>query len=266
MVWTDPPYNVDYKAKAGKIENDALSDDEFSALLRRAFSGCYSVLIDGGPIYVAHADAGIVGITFRREFLAAGFYLSSALVWLKNNATLSRADYHWRHEPILYGWKPTGPHKWYGGRKQQTLRQIGPEDFIIELADNRYALKIDGEVMILSGENLKIERDIQTSIIEIDMPKKNDVHPTMKPTALIDRFLVNSSQRGDLVLDPFGGSGSTLIACEKRGRKCATIELDPKFVDVIITRWQDYTTRAAVHKETGLTFTELREQRKSNKE
>jgi len=269
MVFTDPPYNVDYKGTAGKIKNDALSDDAFSALLQAAFSACYAVLVDGGPIYVAHADAGQVGLIFRREFIAAGFYLSSALVWRKNNATLSRADYHWRHEPILYGWKPTGPHKWYGGRKQQTLREIGPESFIValdEVGGRRYALKIDDEVMFITGDNLKIERDVQTSIIDIDMPKKNDVHPTMKPVALIDRFLVNSSQKGDLVLDPFGGSGSTMIACEKRGRRAALIELDPKFVDVIIQRWEDFTGDVAIHKETGLTLTQLAGQRRGGAE
>ena len=262
MVFTDPPYNVNYKGKAGKIKNDDLSDDAFSQLLNAAFRGCFAALVDGGPIYVAYGDSGKRSLVFHQEFNSAGFFPSAVLIWCKNTAPMSRADYHWRHEPILYGWKPTGPHKWYGGRKQQTLREIGPESFIVPLDDNRYALKIDDEVMMLTGDNLKIERDIQTTIINIDMPKKNDVHPTMKPVALLDRFLINSSQKDDLILDPFGGSGSTLIACEKRGRRAALIELDPRFVDVIIERWSEYTNDTAIHQGTGLTFHELATQRR----
>ncbi len=265
LVWTDPPYNVDYKGKAGKIKNDKLAEKEFAALLRKAFARCYAALADGAPIYVAHADAGTSGLIFRREFLAAGFYLASCLTWVKNNAVLSRSDYHWRHEPILYGWKPTGPHPWYGTRKQQTVIDlVGRERFAL-LEDGRLAIDLGGgELVFISGSDLAIQTEVQTSTIYIDKPQKSVDHPTMKPVALIERFLVNSSKPGDSVLDPFAGSGSTLIACERRQRRCHAIELDPKYCDVIVTRWQDYTEKDAIHQSSGLNFQNLRDHRKED--
>lgn len=202
MVWTDPPYNVAYEGAAGKIQNDSMTQGEFSGFLRKAFEVMSQCLKPGGSIYVSHADTE--GLNFRSAFSNAGFKLASCLIWKKNALVLSRGDYHWRHEPILYGWKPGAAHTWYGGRSL-------------------------------------------TTIIEADKPSRSDDHPTMKPLWLIAQMLHASAKAGDLVLDPFGGSGSTLMACDSLGMRCATVELDPRFVDVIIARWERKTGQKAVN-------------------
>lgn len=120
MVWTDPPYNVDYSSKAGKIKNDKMTPEEFDVFLRRLMLSAYDLLADGGAIYVAHSEAGD-GMAFRKAFKSAGFKLSCCLIWKKNAPVLGRGDYHWQHEPILYGWKPTGKHRWHGDRKQRSF-------------------------------------------------------------------------------------------------------------------------------------------------
>ncbi len=152
----------------------------------------------------------------------------------------------------MYGWKPGAPHRWYGGRKKTTIQQL-PNDKIISKTETSINLKIGDNIFIITGDNLVVEQN-PGSIISCDKPTRSDLHPTMKPVELVERFIVNSSKRGDIVLDAFGGSGSTLIACEKRGRSCRMIELDPRYVDVIIKRWQTYTGRAAVHEQSGRFF------------
>lgn len=142
--------------------------------------------------YVFHADTE--GLNFRRAFADAGFYLSGCCIWKKNSLVLGRSPYQWIHEPVLFGWKKSGKHEWYAGRKE-------------------------------------------TTVWEYDKPKKNGDHPTMKPIALLAYPIMNSSMSNTLVLDPFGGSGSTLIACEQSDRSCYTIELDEKFCDVIVKRY-----------------------------
>ena len=132
---------------------------------------------------------------------AAFWQVKHELIWLKNNHVLGRADYLYKHEPILFGWKKK--HNFYGKGK------------------------------------------FNKSVWEIDKPLKSDLHPTMKPIALIENALLNSSESGDAVLDLFGGSGSTLIACEQLNRACFMMELDPKYVDVIIQRWERLTGRKA---------------------
>lgn len=123
--------------------------------------------------------------------------------------------------PVLYGWKPTGPHRWYSDRKQ-------------------------------------------TTVWNFDRPNRNDVHPTMKPVALIEYPITNSSRGGDVVLDLFGGSGSTLIACEKTGRHARLMELEPRYCDVIITRWQNFTGQQAKLGESDMTFSDIEAARKGD--
>jgi DNA modification methylase len=145
-VWTDPPYNVDYESGAGKIKNDALSDEAFVALLSTALVACFVVMREGAPIYVAHSDTG--GYTFRRSFMDAGFRLASCLIWRKHALVLSRGDYHWQHEPILYGWKPGAAHRWYGARDKTTIlefddppfQQIGDDEWRYGGAGARHGL------------------------------------------------------------------------------------------------------------------------------
>ena len=214
MCWTDPPYNVDYEGKtkdALKIDNDKMSNENFYLFLLAYFSRICEITKPGGPIYIAHADSE--GLNFRQAMINAGFEMKQCLVWVKNTSVMGRQDYHWQHEPILYGWKPGAAHSWYGERDKKT-------------------------------------------VISADKPAANRDHPTMKPVALIEQMVRNSSQTGDLVVDFCGGSGSTLITCQKYGRRCFTMEIDPHYCDVIIRRWQDYTGKDAVHEATGETFNE----------
>ncbi|GFK95467.1 DNA adenine methyltransferase YhdJ [Fundidesulfovibrio magnetotacticus] len=241
LAVTDPPYNVAVEGKAGKILNDDMSAAAFRAFLGRAFEALYAVLADGAPVYVAHSDTE--GLAFREAFRDAGFKLASCLVWRKNIHVLGRADYHWQHEPVLYGWKPTGRHAWFGGRRQTTLIEAMPGAVLLD--DGRVQIQAGDDVFILSGQDLAVEV-VPGSVVSVDKPARSDAHPTMKPVALIERFIRNSSRPGALVLDPFGGSGSTLMACESLGRACRTLELDPRFADVIVRRWQEHTGREAV--------------------
>lgn len=204
LVFTDPPYNVDYTGKtkdALKIENDKMDDGRFKEFLLDVYRNLFHVSKEGAAIYVCHADSE--GINFRSAMVEAGWLLKQCLIWVKNTFVLGRQDYHWRHEPILYGWKPGAAHNWYADRKQDT-------------------------------------------VWEVDKPVRNADHPTMKPIALVSKALQNSSKRGDLVLDLFGGSGSTLIAAEKTGRTAYLMELDPKYCDVIVKRWEQLTGQTAI--------------------
>lgn len=256
-VWTDPPYNVDYEGAAGKIQNDAMEAGAFRKFLVEAFAAASSVMRPGAPIYVAHADTE--GLAFRKAFADAGFKLSGCLVWVKPSLVLGRSDYQWRHEPILYGWKPGAAHSWYGGRANTTVVEHKGEAVRI-MPDGSVQVDVGGQVVVIEGENLTM-RSVDSSVIRADKPAKNADHPTMKPVQLIRDMLDNSSAPGDTVLDPFGGSGSTLIACEKSGRKARLMELDPKFCDVIVARWQQLTGKEAVLEEDGRTFDKVRGQR-----
>ncbi|EGQ26727.1 DNA (cytosine-5-)-methyltransferase [Sporosarcina newyorkensis 2681] len=192
LVVTDPPYNVDYEGSAGKIKNDNMAKDTFYQFLLDAFTNTEDALSKDGSIYVFHADTE--GLNFRRAFEEAGFYLSGTCIWKKQSIVLGRSPYQWKHEPILFGWKKKGRHRWYSDRKQST-------------------------------------------IWEFDKPKRSADHPTMKPVPLIAYPITNSSLTNSIVLDPFGGSGSTLIAAEQTDRICYTIELDEKYCDVIVKRY-----------------------------
>ena len=240
-VWTDPPYNVAYETSAGSISNDALSDAEFATFLAKAFEALIRVMRAGAPIYVAHSDTG--GITFRRAFIDAGFHLASCLIWRKNSLVLSRGDYHWQHEPILYGWKPGAPHRWYGSRDKTTIHELHESPFQ-QVGEREWQLVLGETTLIVEGSDVTI-RSVRGTVFFENKPVANPDHPTMKPVPLIARMLANSARRRDHVLDPFGGSGSTLIACEVLGMKAHLVELDPRYVDVIVARWQNLTGKKA---------------------
>ena len=206
----------------------------------------FKALIPGAPVYIAHADTE--GVTFRSCFLTAGFKLSGCLVWVKNSMVLGRSDYHWKHEPILYGWKPGEAHKWYGERNKTTVMESRTP--VVQLSDGTIQVDVDGKIVTISGDNIKIE-EIVSSVLRFDKPLRNGEHPTMKPVSLILSMIKNSTKQGDSVLDLFGGSGSTLIACEKVNRVTRIMELDPVFCDVIIRRWQNFTGKEAVCEGEG---------------
>lgn len=203
LVFTDPPYNVDYTGKtkeALKIKNDKMKDENFKQFLLDVYANLYINTKEGAAIYVCHADSE--GINFRSAMVEAGWNLKQCIIWVKQHFVMGRQDYHWRHEPILYGWKPGASHQWYGDRKQDT-------------------------------------------VWEVDRPMANRDHPTMKPLALVARAIYNSSKGQDIVLDLFGGSGSTLMACEQTNRICYMMELDPVYCDVIVKRYEKHTGKKA---------------------
>lgn len=251
MVFTDPPYNVAYEGKtedALKIQNDSMGDKQFYQFLYDVYETMLDVTKEGGGIYVCHADSE--GANFRMAMKDVGWELKQCLVWVKNVLVMGRQDHHWKHEPILYGWKPGAAHCWYGGRKQTTVLQAGPTvdikpvaggfELIVDVGINNIVIKVpEYEVVSVIDDSL-------TSIWYFDKPLRNAEHPTMKPIGIPARAIRNSSRYNDIVLDTFGGSGSTLIAAEQTGRQCRMMELDPIYCDVIINRWEEFTGEKAV--------------------
>ena len=237
-IFTDPPYNVNYEGAAGKIKNDDLEDRAFRQFLLRAYRVMFRMLKDGGALYVCHADTE--GLNFRSAFAEAGFKLSGCLIWCKDSLVLGRSDYQWQHEPILYGWKPTGSHRWYGDRKSTTISEFMLEAPLTEVEPNVYRLRLGDQWFQIRGEKLTVD-ELETTVARVPKPKKSEDHPTMKPVALIEKLLRNSTKKKDLVFDPFAGSGSTLIAAEKLGRVGYLCEIEPKFADVIALRWEQAT-------------------------
>ncbi|MGL9893503.1 site-specific DNA-methyltransferase [Enterococcus mundtii] len=204
MLITDPPYNVNYEGKTEDsltIQNDNKTSLEFYEFLKNAFDAVYKQLDIGASFYVWYASSEVVN--FVTALVDSNFLVKQELIWCKNTFVLGRQDYHWQHEPCLYGWKADGSHKWRGDRKQ-------------------------------------------TTVLDFDKPLSNKEHPTMKPVPLFDYQIKNSSKKSDRILDIFGGSGTTMIACEQNNRHAYLMELDPRYVDVIINRWEEFTGKKAI--------------------
>jgi DNA modification methylase len=243
LVWTDPPYNVAIDGKAGKIMNDDMSDAEFRKFLDAVYARYFENMREGAVIYVAHPE--VERAAFSDCLVDSGLKISQVLIWVKQSGTLSRKDFNWKHEPIIYGWKEGAAHYFC---KDFTLTSVIDDDLDID------KMKKDEMVAMLK----QIKEQMPTTIVRHDRPTKSDLHPTMKPVSLVQRMVEWSSMDGWIVLDLFGGSGSTLIACQKANRKARLMELDPKFVDVIVKRWQDFTGKIATHAETGKPFAEVK--------
>ncbi|MDR2821203.1 MAG: DNA modification methylase [Desulfovibrio sp.] len=255
MIWTDPPYNVNYSGKAGKIKNDKMSPEQFAGFLASAHSVMHETLRPGGGIYVAHAEAGDSTL-FRDVFTAAGFRLSACLIWRKQTAVLGRGDYQFAHEPILYGWRRGAAHRWYGNRKQRSVLEFD-QTGMRDMGDGSFEFVLDGRLYHLTGEALCVE-EVPTTVIDVSRPARSALHPTTKPVALIERMVANSSPQGGVVADYFGGSGSTLMACERLGRSARLMEVDPKFAQVILERWQEYSGVEATRESDGRTLAEIK--------
>src|SRR4029079_9071190 len=178
-------------------------DQAFATFLGAAFQALVEVMRPGAPIYVAHSDTG--GYPFRRCFVGAVFKLPSCLIWRKNALVLSRGDYHWQHEPVLYGWRPGAAHPWFRGRDKTTIHEFEGAPFQ-QVGEEEWQLVLGETTLIVRGKDLSIEA-VRGSVFTEDRPTVNVEPPTMKPVALIERMLANSCRRGDRVLDPFGGSG-----------------------------------------------------------
>lgn len=190
-----------------------------------------SVMRDGAAFYIWHADGN--GNAFRNACAAVGLQVRQVLIWVKNGFVLGRQDYQWKHEPCLYGWKD-GTHYFKDTRSESTV-----------FDDKLNIKKLKKEEMAELLEQL-LSDQISTTVLYEDKPLVSDLHPTMKPIVLLSKLIKNSTRRGETVLDLFGGSGSTLIACEQLKRSCCMMELDPRFVDVIIDRWEQLTGGKAV--------------------
>jgi site-specific DNA-methyltransferase (adenine-specific) len=203
LLITDPPYNVSYEGGTDEkltILNDSMGKDEFRQFLRDVYSTANSVMREGAVFYIWFAD--VETSNFSGAISDVGWKLSQMVIWKKSSLVLGRKDYHFIHEPCLYGWRTGAGHFWGSDRKQ-------------------------------------------TTIVSFDKPSRNGEHPTMKPVELFEYQISNSSKANDVVLDLFGGSGTTAIACERLSRKARLMELDPKYCDVIVKRWEDFTGKKA---------------------
>lgn len=250
VIFTDPPYNVDYQGGTQdklKIKNDNMPMVEFKEFLTSAFSCLFSVARPGAAIYICHADS--VGNEFREAMAAGGWCLKQCLIWVKNQFVLGRQDYQWQHEPILYGWRPDGPHQFFGGRKQGTVWEDLPITIQDDGEDKVICVTLGAEQVVIRAKAAEVVSQASDSLMttwRFEKPLRNGEHPTMKPIPLCARAIQNSSRPDEVVLDSFGGSGSTLMAAEQTGRSCCTMELDPVYVEVIIRRWEEYTGQQAV--------------------
>lgn len=235
LLLTDPPYNVDYQGGTKdkmKIANDNMDDVAFVGFLTAAFNCAIQAMRPGAAFYVWHADSK--GFEFRTALKEVGLTLRETLIWVKNALVLGRQDYQWRHEPCLYGWKDGAAHYFVDDRSQSTVIEDAGVDY-------RKLKKDELLKLVLQLTNVSISN----TVIYEDKPTKNDIHPTMKPVKLMARLIKNSTKQEQLVLDLFGGSGSTLIACEQINRKCFTMEYDPKYCDAILDRWEKLTGEEA---------------------
>ena len=230
LMVTDPPYNVDYTGRtkdALKIENDHMSDDNFLAFLIDAFRTSDSVLRRGGAFYIWHASSE--SYNFNAACRDVGWKVRQVLVWVKNSIVLGRQDYQWQHELCLYGWKDGSAHYFIDSRDLSTVTE--------DCADiQNMKLK---ELRQFTQELLA--RGMGTStVIHEQKPARSAEHPTMKPVRLFLANIRNSTRVGEIVIDPFGGSGTTVIACEQLHRRARLMELDPHYADVIRKRWAEF--------------------------
>lgn len=223
LLLTDPPYNVNYEGNAGKIKNDNMEDTAFRKFLTDAFVCAWTVMKPGAAFHIWHADSE--GYNFRGACRDAGFKVRQCLIWVKNALVLGRQDFQWKHEPCLYGEKalPVGETAEYEDEDHEPCL---------------YGWK--------DGKHYWFKNRKQTTILEFDKPLKSAEHPTMKPIKMFDYEIKCNTKESENVLDLFSGSGTTLMACEQDGRNAYCMEFDPKFVDVIINRWEQFTGEKAI--------------------
>ena len=250
-LWlTDPPYNVDYSAKERDllksrpnkrveqgqnvgIANDKMESNAFLDFLTQAFSAAKENMKPGACFYIWHADAE--SVNFRTACANVGLPVRETLQWVKNHFVLGHMDYQYKHEPCLYGWKD-GQHYFTNSRGETTviedLAEIEPK-------------KMKKEDLVELLTKLLSDRT-PTTVLDYDKPTRSEGHPTMKPVALFDYLIRNSSKKRQIVLDTFAGSGTTIMACEQNGRRARCVEISPGYADVILRRWMNFTGKEAV--------------------
>ena len=251
LLLTDPPYGVSYEDKIDSLNRwrdkehknrkkgeQRIAGDEtekdLDQMIGKALKNADGVMKPGAVFYIWHQGRGYD--LFKRAIEAQGWSIKQILIWVKNTFVPGMQDYQWKHEPCIYGWKDGAAHYFIDSRKQTTV--------IEELRPDIEHMKKDEMKALL--EKIFDEEQIKTTVIHEQKPVKSDLHPTMKPIRLMARQIRNSSREGETVLDLFGGSGSTLIACEEMGRTCYTMEYDPHYTDVIVDRWEQFTGEKAV--------------------
>ena len=233
LIFTDPPYNVDYSdmqnsKKWDKIANDSMSPESFKQFLVKVFKAYFDNSKESAAIYICHADKSHK--EFRDAFEEIGYIWRATIIWVKNSPAFNFAQYKYSHEPIFYCFKENQTVKWLGDNKNKTVWEQQWDD---------------KKIIKWFNDQIKTDREKGKSTIW-EAKKEHGNHPTIKPVELIQKALMNSSSPGDLVVDFFGGSGSTLITCEKMNRTCRTLELSPTYVDVIVQRYVDYTGNESV--------------------
>lgn len=232
LLYTDPPYNVNIENSQGMtIANDNMDSGLFKEFLAKAFKNASESLKLGGAFYIWYADGE--SINFRTQCEENGLLVKQCLIWVKNGINFGRQDYKWKHEPCLYGWREGAGH------------------FFVEEYNHPTVIEDNLDLNKMKKEEMKqliidmLKDTIPTTVVKYDKPLKNDLHPTMKPVPMCGQMIKNSSRNKEIVLDLFGGSGSTLIACEQLNRQCYTMELDEKYASVIVDRWEKFTGKVA---------------------
>ena len=246
MVFTDPPYGVSYRGTNNPngrewdmIQGDDLRGEALYELLYGAFKQMHVHTLEHPAVYVWHSSSN--HRLFETALIDAGFEIKQQLIWNKG-MVLGHSDYHWAHEPCFYARKKGGKTSWVGDRKNRTILRPGScidltqceKDELIAMIE---AIQNDATVWEIRKDNVQ-----------------SYVHPNQKPTNLCMRALLNHTVDGAIILDPFLGSGSSIIACEQTKRLCYGLEVEPKYCDILIQRWQDFTGRQAVNAQTGEYF------------
>lgn len=214
------------------ILNDNMDENEFYQFLNSAFKLASNHLKEGGAFYIWYADSE--DLTFRHACVDNKLMIKQCLIWVKNGFNFGRQDYKWQHEPCLYGWKEGAAHYFVEEYNHPTV--------IEDKVDFEKMKKEDMKKLL---EEIFKEKQA-TTVIRENKPVVNDLHPTMKPLKMCAELIKHSTRKQERVLDLFGGSGSTLMSCEQLDRVCYTMEYDPKYVDVIIQRWENFTGQKAV--------------------
>ena len=236
LLHTDPPYNVAVRNSQGMtIDNDDMSKAEFKLFMRDVYATAFAILKKGAVAYIFHGESE--RSTFTDEFVSSGFKFAQNLIWVKSSSTMSRQDYNWRHEPILYGWKEGSGHYFNQDFTQTTV-----------IDEDRLDLnKMQKQELINLVQNWK--QNSNETVIYEDKTLRNDIHPTMKPVRLCSKLIINSSRVNETVGDLFLGSGSTIIACIQTKRNCVGLELDPIYMQAIVDRTKQFLEKNNIEYE-----------------